>query len=36
MPEVAAEIRDLILAAPDETPYDVLKQQLVKRTVVSE
>ena len=35
-PEVAAEICDLILAPPDETPYDVLKQQLVKRTAASE
>ena len=35
-PEVAAEIRDLILAPPDETPYNVLKQQLVKRTAASE
>ena len=35
-PEVAAEIRDLILAPQDGTPYNVLKQQLVKRTAVSE
>ena len=28
-PEVAAEIRDLILSSPEEAPYDVLKQQLV-------
>ena len=35
-PEVAAEICDLILSPPAETPYDVLKEQLVKRTVASE
>lgn len=35
-PEVAAEVRDLILTPPEQTPYDVLKQQLVKRTAASE
>ena len=35
-PEVAAEICDLILSPPAETPYDVLKEQLVKRTAASE
>ena len=35
-PEVAAEIRDLILSPPVENPYDVLKEQLVKRTAASE
>ena len=35
-PEVAAEIRDLILSPPAETPYDVLKKQLVRRTAASE
>ena len=35
-PEVAVEIRDLILSPPEEAPYDVLKQQLVKRTAASE
>ena len=35
-PEVAAEIRDLILSPPAETPYDVLKEQLVRRTAASE
>ena len=35
-PEVAAEIRDLILSPPAENPYDVLKEQLVKRTAASE
>ena len=33
-PEVAAEIHDL--HPPAETPYDVLKEQLVKRTAASE
>ncbi len=35
-PEFATEVRDLILAPPEETPYDTLKQQLVKRTMASE
>ncbi len=32
-PEFATEVRDLILSPPDENPFDVLKEQLVKRTV---
>ena len=35
-PEIATEFRDLILQPPDDTPYDRLKQQLIKRTTVSE
>ena len=35
-PEVTQEVRDLILSPPKETPYDVLKKQLVQRTAASE
>ena len=35
-PEYATEVRDLILKPPETTPYDTLKQQLIKRTGVSE
>lgn len=35
-PEVAMEVRDLILRPPAERPYDTLKEQLVKRTAESE
>ena len=35
-PEFVAEVRDLILTPPAETPYDVLKAQLIKRTAASE
>lgn len=35
-PEVAAEIRDLILRPPDTEPYNVLKDTLIKRTAASE
>ena len=35
-PEFAAEIRDLILTPPVETPYDVLKETLIKRTAASD
>lgn len=35
-PEIATEVRDLILAPPAERPYDVLKEQLTKRTAASE
>ena len=35
-PEYATEIRDLILQPPTDTPYDVLKQQLIQRTAASE
>ena len=35
-PEVATEVRDLILKPPEDTPYSVLKEQLIKRTAASE
>jgi len=35
-PEVAVEVRDLILKPPTDHPYDTLKNQLVKRTAKSE
>ena len=35
-PEVATEIRDLILKPPEANPYTVLKEQLIKRTAASE
>ena len=35
-PEYATEVRDLILKPPDTTPYDTLKEHLVKRTEASE
>ena len=35
-PEYATEVRDLLLRPPGENPYDVLKEQLVKRTTASE
>ena len=35
-PEVAQEVRDLILSLTTEAPYDVLKKQLVQRTAASE
>ena len=35
-PDIAIEIRDLILRPPEENPYDVLKAQLIKRTAASE
>ena len=35
-PEFAAEIRDLILTPPAETPYDVLEETLIKRTAASD
>ena len=34
-PEIATGIRDLILKPPDTNPYDVLKEQLIKRTAAS-
>ena len=34
-PEVATEIRDLILKPPEATPYKILKEQLIRRTVAS-
>ena len=35
-PEFATEVRDLILSPPADTPFDILKDQLVKRTAASE
>ena len=35
-PEVAVEVRDLILNVPKESPYDELKFKLIHRTAVSE
>ena len=35
-PDIAIEIRDLILRPPEENPYNALKAQLIKRTADSE
>ena len=35
-PDIAIEIRDLILRPPEENPYNVFKAQLIKRTAASE
>ena len=35
-PEIALEVRDLILTPPTDDPYKVLKEQLVNRTAASE
>lgn len=35
-PEIATEVRDIILAPPPENPYDTLKAELVRRTSFSE
>ena len=35
-PEIATEVRDLLLSPPDDHPYDVLRVELIKRTVASE
>jgi len=35
-PQFAMEVRDLILQPPADSPYDMLKQQLIKRTTASE
>ena len=35
-PDYAAEVRDLLLRPPDDTPYTALKEQLTKRTALSE
>ena len=35
-PEVVTEVRDLLLTPPENTPYDALKSQLIKRTAASE
>ena len=34
--EVVTEVRDLFLALPENTPYNALKSQLIKRTAASE
>ena len=35
-PEIAQEVRDLLLTPPAERPYDVLKEELIRRTSESE
>ena len=35
-PELAQEIRDLLISPPTETPYDVLKATLIRHTSASE
>ena len=35
-PEYATEVRDLVLKPPADNPYDVLKEQLIRRTATSE
>lgn len=35
-PEIAVEIRDLILTPPSERPYDTIKDELIKRIATSE
>jgi len=35
-PELTTEVRDLVLQPPDDTPYDKIKEQLIKRTAASE
>ena len=35
-PEFASEVRDLLLNPPADTPYDVLREQLTRRTAASE
>ena len=35
-PEFATEVRDLVLQPPEATPYDRLKEQLIRRTATSE
>ena len=35
-PEIAFEIRDLLIRPPTDTPYDTLKTELIKRTAASE
>ena len=35
-PEVATEVRDLVLKPPETNPYDTLKKQLIKRTAPPE
>ena len=35
-PQVATEVRDLILKPPEDTPYTVLKEKLIRRTAAWE
>ena len=35
-PEIALEVRDLLLQSPSDQPYDKLKEELIKRTSASE
>ena len=35
-PEIACEVRDLLIRPPEERPYDTLKAELIKRTAASE
>ena len=35
-PEIAMEVRDIILHPPERTPYNTLKDQLIARTTASE
>ena len=35
-PDIAQEVRDLLLAPPSTTPYDTLKAELIKRTSASQ
>ena len=35
-PEFATEVRDLIIRPPADTPYDSLREQLIRRTTASE
>ena len=35
-PEIATEIRDLLLGPPEDRPYDALKKKLIERTAESE
>ena len=35
-PEIACEVRDLLIRPPEEQPYDTLKAELIKRTAASE
>ena len=35
-PEIACEVRDLLIQSPEERPYDTLKAELIKPTAASE
>ena len=35
-PDVATEVKDLVLRPPGDNPYDILKETLIKRTAASE